>query len=450
MESRSWLNIVLVFALLVTSLPIWNSTLVKAVGANQEAVEVAHPVKKIKDYEVNGDIRREYLPEENKFRLENYKGPLSKIYKYKPEITYKTDAYDSIFTRFPNLKAIVNEDAGIGNKITKIEFLKGNEVVQTQIVNSQTFKANVPLKPEKVPVISKDNKSPSGAYIAFKLVGKKWVMWYTSNWMEEDKSKRVTPTKMNSGIDAYPGTYFTHLAKFVRQKSYYNERYKDVGKFFEEWIDENPTLLNQLNAGAATDNPKRVEVEYERNNIHFPYYGNIMIDGQTYQNTWEKDLKVTSLGHAEIYFSQHYKSKGYYEPGKYLMVYNSSYMYTIRAQSYRYPDRIRVYTTKGKGDTPKDPKCTEERGQEVSGKDLDPNVSAVILADQRGSEQFNVLQGIPTSESLYGNVFAKNYLYQNKFVQMTGKCIFEVTVNKTFTLQWQETTTVTDANGNSI
>ncbi|MGG0824651.1 DUF5704 domain-containing protein, partial [Paenibacillus turicensis] len=450
MRSRFWLNIVLVFALLVTSLPIWNFCIVKAVEASQEGVEVAHPVKKISDYEVEGDIRREYLEKEFKFKQERYKGPLSKIYKYKPEITYKKDAYDSIFTRFSNLKAIINEDAGIGNKITKIEFLKGNEVVQTQIVNSQTYQANVPLKPEKVPVISKDNISPSGAYIAFKLVGKKWVMWYTSNWMEEDKSKRVTPTKMKSGIDAYPGTYFTHLAKFERQKPYLNEEYSDIDKFHEEWLDENPTLLNQLNAGAATDDPKRVEVEENRSNINFPYYGIIRRDGKTYKNTWEKDLKVKSLGYAEIYFSQYYNEPGYYEPGRYLMVYNSSYIYTIKARSYRYPDRIRVYTTKSNGEKPKDPKCTEERGQEVSGKELSPNVSAVILADQRGSEQFNVLQGIPTSETLFGNVFAKNYLYQNKFVQITGKCTFEVTVNKTFTLEWQETTTITDANGNSI
>lgn len=66
----------------------------------------------------------------------------------------------------------------------------------------------------------------------------------------------------------------------------------------------------------------------------------------------------------------------------------------------------------------------------------DPNVSAVIKADSRGSERFNVLDGIPTSESLYGNVLAKSYLHQNKFVEMNGKCTYNITVNRTYTLTW--------------
>ncbi|WP_379321259.1 DUF5704 domain-containing protein [Paenibacillus puldeungensis] len=66
----------------------------------------------------------------------------------------------------------------------------------------------------------------------------------------------------------------------------------------------------------------------------------------------------------------------------------------------------------------------------------DPGVSAVIKADSRGGERFNVLDGIPTSESLYGNVLAKSYLHQNKFVEMSGKCTYNITVNRTYTLTW--------------
>lgn len=81
--------------------------------------------------------------------------------------------------------------------------------------------------------------------------------------------------------------------------------------------------------------------------------------------------------------------------------------------------------------------CTEPApGQTINGRYMDPVVTAKILADQRGSERFDVLQGIPTSESLYGNILARSYLVQNTFVEMTGVCTFEVNVEKSWTLHW--------------
>lgn len=74
----------------------------------------------------------------------------------------------------------------------------------------------------------------------------------------------------------------------------------------------------------------------------------------------------------------------------------------------------------------------------MEGAFLDPGVSAVIRADQRGSEMFDVLQGIPTTESLYGNVLALNYLFQNKFVEMTGECTYTIPVTKTYIKTWDE------------
>lgn len=77
-----------------------------------------------------------------------------------------------------------------------------------------------------------------------------------------------------------------------------------------------------------------------------------------------------------------------------------------------------------------------------------PDVSAVIRADTRGSERFNVLDGIPTSESLYGNVLSKSYLSKNKFVEMGGKCTYEVTVNREYELKWDPGKKVPNPNGN--
>lgn len=68
--------------------------------------------------------------------------------------------------------------------------------------------------------------------------------------------------------------------------------------------------------------------------------------------------------------------------------------------------------------------------------EMEPSSSGVVHADERGSEHFNVLKGIPTSESLYVNVFGKNYLFQNKFANMTGKVTYTVQVKKTYILKW--------------
>lgn len=73
--------------------------------------------------------------------------------------------------------------------------------------------------------------------------------------------------------------------------------------------------------------------------------------------------------------------------------------------------------------------CTSPSpGRSMTGEDFSPNVSAVIKADSRGSERFNVLDGIPTTESLYGNVWTKNYLHKFGYQQMTGQCTFTVDV----------------------
>lgn len=103
---------------------------------------------------------------------------------------------------------------------------------------------------------------------------------------------------------------------------------------------------------------------------------------------------------------------------------------------------ITVGTGGGGTPNPTDPppggQCTQPApsGNVIDVPLNDPAVSAVIKADSRGAERFNVLDGIPTSESLYGNVFAKSYLSKNKFVEMAGKCTFEITVNREYTLTW--------------
>lgn len=67
---------------------------------------------------------------------------------------------------------------------------------------------------------------------------------------------------------------------------------------------------------------------------------------------------------------------------------------------------------------------------------LEPCPSGVIKADTRGNEEFNVEEGIPTSESLYVNAFTPGYLSGYQYTQVKGEKIYPVTVNKTWTLTW--------------
>lgn len=68
---------------------------------------------------------------------------------------------------------------------------------------------------------------------------------------------------------------------------------------------------------------------------------------------------------------------------------------------------------------------------------MNPNATGVIRADNRGNERFNVLQGIPTSETLYANVFANNYIFQHTFANMSGKVNYSCSVDVTYVLNWK-------------
>jgi len=128
--------------------------------------------------------------------------------------------------------------------------------------------------------------------------------------------------------------------------------------------------------------------------------------------------------------------------------YHSAFKIDYKGIIYQYPVyRIKITVEDGGGcqdpngcGPPPPPQCTGNPmgSVESSPSEMTPNVSGKIRADKRGSEQFDVLQGIPTSESLYANVLAKEYLYKNKFVQWTGKCIYPVKVTKTYELTWKE------------
>lgn len=77
-----------------------------------------------------------------------------------------------------------------------------------------------------------------------------------------------------------------------------------------------------------------------------------------------------------------------------------------------------------------------QKGQVRNGSVMDPAASGMLRADNRGAELFDVQQGIPTSENLFANVLALNYLYQNQFANMTGEVTYKVDVRKTYLKTW--------------
>lgn len=76
------------------------------------------------------------------------------------------------------------------------------------------------------------------------------------------------------------------------------------------------------------------------------------------------------------------------------------------------------------------------KGTVTSHTVMDPVATGVIKADNRDSEKYDVLDGIPTSESLYVNVFGLNYLYKNRWANMLGEITYTVPVKKTYILTW--------------
>jgi hypothetical protein len=66
--------------------------------------------------------------------------------------------------------------------------------------------------------------------------------------------------------------------------------------------------------------------------------------------------------------------------------------------------------------------------------------SGVIRADLRNSEKFTVTSGIPTTESLYGQVIARDYLLGYSFEKKVGVENYKINVSKDYILKWNTAT----------
>lgn len=124
------------------------------------------------------------------------------------------------------------------------------------------------------------------------------------------------------------------------------------------------------------------------------------------------------------------------------IIQDSSYHTNDRTGTERYSISKEITIT-GKPPPPDPGPCTITiqppiNGRSASAESLDPSAMGMIRADARGAERFDVLQGIPTSETLYANAFGLNYLYKNEFQEKTGKITYSVPVQKTYILTWMQ------------
>ncbi|MDQ0271222.1 DUF5704 domain-containing protein [Cytobacillus purgationiresistens] len=83
-------------------------------------------------------------------------------------------------------------------------------------------------------------------------------------------------------------------------------------------------------------------------------------------------------------------------------------------------------------------------GQSLNSEKMKPTPTGKISA----KGEFDLLQGIPTSEFLKVDSLTDEYLYNQKFQQKTGKVSFKVDIVQGYELKWTETIEVNDQYGN--
>ncbi|OKP84623.1 hypothetical protein A3844_19230 [Paenibacillus helianthi] len=382
-------------------------------------------------------------------------------------IQYKVDDPDTVIrdyqSVFHNEKEITTKplsfDAGNGKIITKIVLKKDNQVLQTINVNAQTYNNILTLHGEPVPVKSVGNV-PWGTWFAWdrKISGEHWTPGEGGHWKYDIPGENSDPGSEEIGglvRDAWPGKKVILDIPYQRKEPYRAVGGVDYGNIPTSIIDGSSETLRtanplQVNVNVSLIHNQAVIVVDDHGNPVDP-----SVSGYTDPSTVISGLKIIDLDKASIEFKQNYDHEGLRKKiapngSSATMYYFALFKFDIKSYTYRYPNVYEVYVKNGTATpppptptpTPEAPTvvCTDPApGQVVSGEFLDPGVAAEIRADQRGNEQFDVLQGIPSSESLYGHASTKGYLYQNRFVEMKGTCTYDIKIQKVYTLKWDPT-----------
>ncbi|MDO3413090.1 DUF5704 domain-containing protein, partial [Saccharibacillus sp. CPCC 101409] len=372
------------------------------------------------------------------------------------------------FGKLPTATTTINENAGNGNKIEKIVFYKGSDEVKTIEVNAQTFNQTIPFNGEAIEVVSNENGS-NGSWFA-------WTRGYTTGWTaggsgetwwhvadlptsSADYETMSTPVGTKTLLK-YPNRKIKMTVKYGRTEPFYGIVGGTKLQFDTTMIDNRSSTIHQKNPTIPSHG--YVDVVDDKD---VPT-GDLDITGRSHYSTeiieilaglepGQSSNSVRSLDFATITFTQEHNADGYKyytrqspndpmreykdneKDAQAMIYYYAAYSYTYTSYSYQYPDHYRVYTEET---PPKNPEseCIISDGRTITSPSaaMQPNASAMIKADQRDREIFDVLQGIPTSESLYGSVLANNYLYKDKFQEKVGVCTYNLTVSQTYHFTW--------------
>ena len=79
-----------------------------------------------------------------------------------------------------------------------------------------------------------------------------------------------------------------------------------------------------------------------------------------------------------------------------------------------------------------------ETDEEIEGRFEEPISKAIIQAEERGNEKYDVEEGIPVTKNLYLNGFTNEYLLKYRFYKVSGTKYYPVKVTRTYHLTWTE------------
>ncbi|WP_405109878.1 DUF5704 domain-containing protein [Paenibacillus sp. FSL K6-1217] len=376
----------------------------------------------------------------------------TKDLQYQAENENLKRAYQSVFHNNKEIKTVpFTLNVGAGKIITRIILKKDNQVLQTINVNAQSYNQTLTLNGEPVAVKSEGNIA-NGSWFAWSrsIAGTSWDPGLGGTWHYDTPKNSTNEVEVIGGItrDKWPGKrIIMDNVPFQRNKAFNSIGTVDYGSFATSLIDNDANRLEAANPMSIGNNVKIFNKE--------KVVGPNGVSGYTDPSTVIKDYKVTDLEHGLVTYGQDFGHEGLRvniasNGSSAMMYYFANYEFDIKSFTYRYPNIFEVYVKEGPATSPtptpgptpgnSSVNCTEPvPASVIPGEYLEPGVTAEIRADQRGNEQFDVLQGIPSSESLYGHTSTRGYLYKNNFVQMKGTCTYEIKIKKTYTLKWDPT-----------
>ena len=376
--------------------------------------------------------------------------------KYTPSDASLLRNFRSVFYKIPSVDTKpFNLDAGAGKIITKILIKMGGKEDQEIIVNARKYNESLTFSGEAIPFKSVDN-TPNGTWIAWSrsIAGTNWIPGTSTgyDWDVYPGVSLPTGSETIGGVtkDKWPGKKVWMDIPYGRNMQYLSIGPVDYGAFSTTYLDDDPIRLATFNPFLINQNV-RIDDASTVTSVDGP-------SGKTDLTTHLIGFTVPNLNTGKIKFDQSYDHEGFRVPlggngAAAMMYYFATYKYDIKSFSYRYPYQYEVYTMDDDGTTipgPTDPPptggCTvasidsPSQGSAPQSSVMDPSATGAIKADDGSNSPYNfdVGKGIPTSDNLYSNTLAFNYLYQHTFGQMNGKVNYECNVDVEYVLKWKE------------